>query len=112
MEFNSRLNALNNWYGAGLKRTKAKVISGKSNAKLTHVQNVHKDTRQNADFVKIKAEKDNRTTEQGTWESNGTLMTGAKTVHSAQEGKQTGGDLATQELDHKNSAETHASQRI
>ena len=39
-------------------------------------------------------------------------MFGAKTVHSAQEGKQTGGDLATQKLDHKNSAETHASQRI
>ena len=47
-----------------------------------------------------------------TWESNETLMTGAKTVHSAQEGKQTGGDLVTQEGDHKNSAETHASQRI
>ena len=28
-------------------------------------------------------------------------MTGAKKVHSAQEGKQTGGDLATQERDKK-----------
>ena len=58
MEFNSRLNDLNNWYGAGLERTKAKVISGEPNAKLTHIQNVHKNTRQNTKFVKIKPEKD------------------------------------------------------
>ena len=54
MEFNSRLNALNNWYGTGLERTKAKVISGKPNAKPTHIQNVHKNTRENTKFVKIK----------------------------------------------------------
>ena len=48
----------------------------------------------------------------GTCESNETLTTGAKTVRSAQEGKQTGGDLATQELARKNSAATHARQRI
>ena len=50
--------------------------------------------------------------EPGKWESNETLTTGATTAHSALEGKQTGGDLATQDLDHKGSAETHASQRI
>ena len=44
MEINSRLNALNNWYYAGLERTKAKIITGKPNAKLTHIQNVHKNT--------------------------------------------------------------------
>ena len=58
MEFNSRPNALNNWYGARLERTKKKVISGKPNAKLTHIQNVHKNTRENTKFVKIKSEKD------------------------------------------------------
>ena len=58
MEFNSHLNALNNWYGAGLERTKAKVISGKPSAKFTHIQNVHKNTRENTKFFKIKPEKD------------------------------------------------------
>ena len=58
MEFHSLLDALNNWYGAGLEKTKAKVISGKPNAKLTHIQNVHKNTRENTKFVKIKPEKD------------------------------------------------------
>ena len=42
MEFKPRLNTLNKWYGAGLERTKAKVISGKPNAKLTRIQNVQK----------------------------------------------------------------------
>ena len=51
-------NALNNWYGAGLERTKAKVISGKPYAKLTHIQNVNKNTRENTKIVKIKPEKD------------------------------------------------------
>ena len=58
MEFNSRLNALNNWYGAGLERTKAKVIPGKPNAKFTHIQNLHKNTRQTTKFFKLKPEKD------------------------------------------------------
>ena len=65
MKFNSRSNALNNWYDVGLERTEAKFISGKPNAKLTHIQNVQnskctkfKNTRQNTEFVKIKAEKD------------------------------------------------------
>ena len=43
---------------SGLETAKAKVISGKPNAKLTHIQNVHKNTRQNTKFVKIKPEKD------------------------------------------------------
>ena len=34
-------------------------------------------------------------------------MTGAKTEHSAQEGKETGGDLATQELDNTKTVLRH-----
>ena len=58
MEFNSHLNVLNNWYGTGLERTKANVISGKLEAKVTHIQNVHKNTRKNTKFVKMIPEKD------------------------------------------------------
>ena len=57
MEFNSRLNALYNWYGTGLEKTKAKVISGSQMQNL-HTKNVHKNTRENTKFVKIKPEKD------------------------------------------------------
>ena len=37
---------------------RAKVISGKPNIKFTHIQNVHKNRRENTKFFKIKPEKD------------------------------------------------------